>query len=63
MICGTALQTLLLLFVLYKTNWNKEVGNASAVMNLSIALDFIDFDFELQENQEQDAAWCRMFCA
>ncbi|KAK4740706.1 hypothetical protein SAY87_024294 [Trapa incisa] len=25
MICGTALQTLLLLLVLYKTNWNKEV--------------------------------------
>ncbi|CAN8325926.1 unnamed protein product [Cochlearia groenlandica] len=25
MICGTALQTLILLFVLYKTNWNKEV--------------------------------------
>ncbi|XP_061999864.1 protein DETOXIFICATION 35-like [Rosa rugosa] len=29
MICGTALQTLLLLFVLYKTNWNKEVEQAS----------------------------------
>lgn len=25
MIAGTALQTLLLLIVLYKTNWNKEV--------------------------------------
>ncbi|KAI5342247.1 hypothetical protein L3X38_010122 [Prunus dulcis] len=25
MICGTALQTLLLMIVLYKTNWNKEV--------------------------------------
>ncbi|PON97011.1 hypothetical protein TorRG33x02_073900 [Trema orientale] len=24
MICGTALQTLLLLLVLYRTNWNEE---------------------------------------
>ncbi|CAL8127460.1 unnamed protein product [Prunus armeniaca] len=29
MICGTALQTLLLLIVLYKTNWNKEVEQAT----------------------------------
>ncbi|PQQ08377.1 protein DETOXIFICATION 35-like [Prunus yedoensis var. nudiflora] len=29
MICGTALQTLLLLFVLYKTNWNNEVEQAT----------------------------------
>ncbi|KAL6291545.1 hypothetical protein ACE6H2_009055 [Prunus campanulata] len=29
MICGTALQTLLLLIVLYKTNWNKEVEEAT----------------------------------
>ncbi|KAI4351681.1 hypothetical protein L6164_006017 [Bauhinia variegata] len=32
MICGTALQTLLLLFVLYKTNWNKEVEQTSERM-------------------------------
>ncbi|KAL6123204.1 hypothetical protein ACLB2K_075726 [Fragaria x ananassa] len=29
MICGTALQTILLLIVLYKTNWNKEVEQAT----------------------------------
>ncbi|KAM1471592.1 hypothetical protein FF1_041965 [Malus domestica] len=29
MICGTVLQTLLLLIILYKTNWNKEVEQAS----------------------------------
>ncbi|BBH08717.1 detoxifying efflux carrier 35 [Prunus dulcis] len=29
MICGTALQTLLLLFVLYKTNWNNEMEQAT----------------------------------
>ncbi|XP_048426950.1 protein DETOXIFICATION 35-like [Pyrus x bretschneideri] len=29
MICGTALQTILLLIILYKTNWNKEVEQAT----------------------------------
>ncbi|XP_008234187.1 PREDICTED: protein DETOXIFICATION 35-like [Prunus mume] len=29
MICGTALQTLLLMIVLYKTNWNEEVEQAT----------------------------------
>ncbi|KDP22243.1 hypothetical protein JCGZ_26074 [Jatropha curcas] len=29
MICGTALQTILLLIVLYRTNWNKEVQQTS----------------------------------
>ncbi|KAM5557399.1 protein DETOXIFICATION 35 [Rosa sericea] len=29
MICGTALQTLLLIIVLYRTNWNKEVEESS----------------------------------
>ncbi|PQQ20626.1 transparent testa 12 [Prunus yedoensis var. nudiflora] len=32
MICGTALQTLLLLIVLYRTNWNKEVEQSSERM-------------------------------
>ncbi|XP_041012914.1 protein DETOXIFICATION 35 [Juglans microcarpa x Juglans regia] len=32
MICGTALQTLLLLLVLYKTNWNKEVEQTTERM-------------------------------
>ncbi|KAF7813131.1 protein DETOXIFICATION 35 [Senna tora] len=32
MICGTALQTLLLIIVLYKTNWNKEVEQTSERM-------------------------------
>ncbi|KAA8539944.1 hypothetical protein F0562_026636 [Nyssa sinensis] len=32
MICGTAVQTLLLLFVLYKTNWNKEVEKTTERM-------------------------------
>uniref|UniRef100_A0A5B7BZM1 Protein DETOXIFICATION n=1 Tax=Davidia involucrata TaxID=16924 RepID=A0A5B7BZM1_DAVIN len=32
MICGTALQTLLLLFVLYNTNWNKEVEQTTERM-------------------------------
>ncbi|KAK3013453.1 hypothetical protein RJ639_009371 [Escallonia herrerae] len=31
MIAGTALQTFLLLFILYKTNWNKEVSKLSLV--------------------------------
>lgn len=29
MICGTSLQTLILLFIIWKTNWNKEVEQAS----------------------------------
>jgi len=29
MICGTFLQTLILLFITYKTNWNDEVEQAS----------------------------------
>ncbi|KAL5863461.1 hypothetical protein ACOSQ3_000975 [Xanthoceras sorbifolium] len=29
MVCGTLLQTLILLFIVYKTNWNKEVEQAS----------------------------------
>ncbi|KZV41028.1 protein TRANSPARENT TESTA 12 [Dorcoceras hygrometricum] len=33
MIAGTALQTLLLLLVLYKTNWNKEVGSCQALLS------------------------------
>ncbi|ESW11803.1 hypothetical protein PHAVU_008G060700 [Phaseolus vulgaris] len=32
MICGTALQTLILLIIVYKTNWNKEVEQASERM-------------------------------
>lgn len=32
MICGTALQTLLLLIVLYKTNWNKEASLPNSVI-------------------------------
>ncbi|XP_031275628.1 protein DETOXIFICATION 35-like [Pistacia vera] len=32
MICGTALQTLLLLIVLYRTNWSKEVEQTTARM-------------------------------
>ncbi|XP_027367181.1 protein DETOXIFICATION 35-like [Abrus precatorius] len=32
MICGIALQTVLLLFVLYKTNWNKEVDETNERM-------------------------------
>ncbi|KAI9084202.1 hypothetical protein K1719_033873 [Acacia pycnantha] len=32
MICGTALQTLLLVLVLYRTNWNKEVEETSERM-------------------------------
>ncbi|KAL6127150.1 hypothetical protein ACLB2K_075193 [Fragaria x ananassa] len=32
MICGTALQTLLLVIVLYRTNWNKEVEESSSRM-------------------------------
>ena len=27
MICGTALQTLVLLFIVYRTNWNREVNS------------------------------------
>ncbi|KAF1860824.1 hypothetical protein Lal_00000238 [Lupinus albus] len=30
MICGVVLQTLILLLILYKTNWKKEVGNAAS---------------------------------
>ncbi|XP_070681967.1 protein DETOXIFICATION 35-like [Malus domestica] len=29
MICGITLQTILLLIILYKTNWNKEVEQAT----------------------------------
>nr|XP_011470328.1 PREDICTED: protein TRANSPARENT TESTA 12-like [Fragaria vesca subsp. vesca] len=32
MICGTALQTLLLVIILYRTNWNKEVEESSSRM-------------------------------
>ncbi|KAK7340274.1 hypothetical protein VNO77_20976 [Canavalia gladiata] len=32
MICGTALQTAILLYIVYKTNWNKEVEQASERM-------------------------------
>ncbi|KAK7295106.1 hypothetical protein RJT34_18010 [Clitoria ternatea] len=32
MICGTGLQTLILLYIVYKTNWNKEVEQASERM-------------------------------
>ncbi|KAH9787794.1 G-type lectin S-receptor-like serine/threonine-protein kinase SD2-2 [Citrus sinensis] len=32
MICGTLLQTLILLYIVYKTNWNKEVEQASERM-------------------------------
>ncbi|XP_027351374.1 protein DETOXIFICATION 34 [Abrus precatorius] len=32
MICGTALQTAILLYIVYKTNWNKEVEEASERM-------------------------------
>ncbi|RZB93882.1 Protein DETOXIFICATION 34 isoform B [Glycine soja] len=32
MICGTILQTLILLYIVYKTNWNKEVELASSRM-------------------------------
>ncbi|XP_047170427.1 protein DETOXIFICATION 34-like [Vigna umbellata] len=32
MICGTALQTLILLIIVYRTNWNKEVEQASERM-------------------------------
>ncbi|TKY51329.1 TRANSPARENT TESTA protein 12 [Spatholobus suberectus] len=38
MICGILLQTLLLLLILYKTNWKKEVGNASHSLKLLWAL-------------------------
>ncbi|RXI08374.1 hypothetical protein DVH24_022518 [Malus domestica] len=34
MICGTALQTIILLIILYKTNWNKELGMGSALETL-----------------------------
>ena len=30
MICGMALQTLILLVIVYRTNWNKEVISSSA---------------------------------
>lgn len=29
MICGTFLQTLILLYIIYQTNWNTEVGHSS----------------------------------
>ncbi|RVW42008.1 Protein detoxification 34 [Vitis vinifera] len=29
MVCGTALQTLILLFIVYRTNWNKEVSSSA----------------------------------
>ncbi|KAL6320857.1 hypothetical protein AAG906_008857 [Vitis piasezkii] len=32
MICGTALQTLILLFIVYRTNWNKEVEQTTERM-------------------------------
>ncbi|KAJ4876746.1 MATE efflux family protein [Raphanus sativus] len=32
MICGTSLQTLILVYMIYKTNWNKEVEQASERM-------------------------------
>ncbi|KAF4356499.1 protein DETOXIFICATION 35 [Cannabis sativa] len=42
MICGTALQTLLLLIVLYKTNWNKEVEQTTERMRLWAGQDVIE---------------------
>eukprot|EP00261_Vitis_vinifera_P040426 XP_019081669.1 PREDICTED: protein DETOXIFICATION 35-like isoform X2 [Vitis vinifera] len=32
MVCGTALQTLILLFIVYRTNWNKEVEQTTERM-------------------------------
>nr|ABN05982.1 hypothetical protein MtrDRAFT_AC149204g24v2 [Medicago truncatula] len=32
MICGTVLQTAILVYIIYKTNWNKEVEQASERM-------------------------------
>lgn len=32
MICGTLLQTLILLYIVYKTNWNKEVRTSSILL-------------------------------
>ncbi|GAB2217358.1 hypothetical protein Drorol1_Dr00000533 [Drosera rotundifolia] len=34
MICGTTLQTFILIFMLYKTNWNKEVEHANERMRI-----------------------------
>ncbi|CBI22676.3 unnamed protein product, partial [Vitis vinifera] len=32
MICGTASQTLILLFIVYRTNWNREVEQTTERM-------------------------------
>jgi hypothetical protein len=48
MICGILLQTLMLMGILYKTNWNKEVGNTYhfkthvvffLILNLSLVIE------------------------
>jgi Na+-driven multidrug efflux pump len=40
MIIGTCLQTLILVFIVYKTNWNKEVSNLLTLPDC----DFVDMN-------------------
>ncbi|KAL5567946.1 hypothetical protein UlMin_024521 [Ulmus minor] len=49
MICGTALQTLLLLIVLYKTNWTKEVQETTERMRKWGGQ---DLDVKVEEDQQ-----------
>ncbi|XP_022157691.1 protein DETOXIFICATION 34-like [Momordica charantia] len=44
MICGTFLQTMILLFIVYKTNWNKEVEQTSERMKRWMGKDALPSD-------------------
>ncbi|BBN69857.1 detoxifying efflux carrier 35 [Prunus dulcis] len=62
MICGTALQTLLLMIVLYKTNWNKEVeqatkrvrkwGTSQLRMELKVPEILFSFNYEYKKGND-----------
>ncbi|KAK2983556.1 hypothetical protein RJ640_023090, partial [Escallonia rubra] len=56
MIVGTALQTLILVFILYRTNWNKEVSNYMSFTVDLFAINQIKH-FQVQQTTERMRKW------